>query len=242
MAEASQHVQVCRGFCFLVFVCGMIVAAATSIAEVEKVYWVSSDTTKELIARADATNGAPAELIIDLPDADNPQALNVSRTTGKIYWGDETADVISRADLDGSNIEANFITGQRAYDIVVAGDYIYWVGLSFGVRRADLADGGNVTDIATPKANARSEGIDVDLVNGKIYWSDYNGTQAVYRCNLDGSDVEVILDVDDGLAGPWGVAVDGAGGKVYWSDFTNDELCRANLDGSDRNHAGIRRN
>jgi hypothetical protein len=77
--------------------------------------------------------------------------------------------------------------------------------------------------------------VDLDLVNGKIYWTETGGT-TIRRANLDGSGAE---DVVTGLDGPKTVAVDPSGGKVYWieGDGSNDALAsdimrRADLDGA----------
>ncbi|MFC1981017.1 hypothetical protein ACFLVN_02080 [Chloroflexota bacterium] len=64
----------------------------------------------------------------------------------------------------------------------------------------------------------------------KMYWTDY-GNSRIHRANLDGSDIENLVTVDD----PYGIALDVAGGKMYYTDPvspTGDNIQRANLDGS----------
>lgn len=65
----------------------------------------------------------------------------------------------------------------------------------------------------------------------RIYWTDVGRVQ---RANVDGSQVETLLNVR--LNRPLAVAVDPFAGKVYWSDdeepTTSAAIRRANLDGS----------
>ena len=63
----------------------------------------------------------------------------------------------------------------------------------------------------------------------KIYWTD-NADNAIYNANLDGSDVEVLVQETEA---PWGIDIDQTNSKMYWVKFTGEpKLLRANLDGS----------
>lgn len=66
---------------------------------------------------------------------------------------------------------------------------------------------------------------------GKIYWCDRN-VGLVQRANLDGSEIETLIDA--GSTNLRGIAVDVPGGKVYFADNAPDKknISRANLDGS----------
>lgn len=67
----------------------------------------------------------------------------------------------------------------------------------------------------------------------KLYFTNCEdgGTSGVRRANLDGSDVELLVD---GGYCPHGIALDVANGKMYWAETgSTDALMRANLDGSD---------
>ena len=69
----------------------------------------------------------------------------------------------------------------------------------------------------------RAEGpIGLDLSRGKMYF----GEEQVWRANLDGSQVEVIVRLNSTRD----FEVDESGGKLYWA--SNGGIGRANLDGS----------
>jgi sugar lactone lactonase YvrE len=72
-------------------------------------------------------------------------------------------------------------------------------------------------------------GMALDTKNNKVYWGDENGN--VSRCNLDGSSVETgIVNIEEGAVRA--VALDLTNNKLYFYEVMNNNLYRANLDGS----------
>ncbi len=63
----------------------------------------------------------------------------------------------------------------------------------------------------------------------EIYWTD-TGTHQVQRANLDGSNIQTILQSQ--ILGPASIALDRKGGKIYWADQDLGAIKRANLNGS----------
>lgn len=61
----------------------------------------------------------------------------------------------------------------------------------------------------------------------KLYFSDRD-TENIRRCNLDGSDIEVLVA---GVPEPRDLTVDEINGKVYWLDSSADIIQRCDLDG-----------
>ena len=151
-----------------------------------------------------------------------PADLALDVVEGKVYWPNPLRHGISRADLDGSNVEDLFPFPNAPEKIAVdlRGGKIYWTDRSRGnLNRADL-DGSNVEALLTGLRQLR--GITLDLAGGKIYWTDANG---LWRSDLDGSDVE---DVVSGFYGD--LALDVEGGKIYGAGPSN--IQRSNLDGT----------
>ncbi len=75
--------------------------------------------------------------------------------------------------------------------------------------------------------------IDLDPVEGKLYWVGRSGTDGVVqRANLDGTHIEMLAAASYGTA--TGMAIDLIGRKVYWAHGGYRRIERANLDGSDR--------
>ncbi|MCY2954979.1 MAG: hypothetical protein NTU53_23870 [Planctomycetota bacterium] len=78
--------------------------------------------------------------------------------------------------------------------------------------------------------------IALDLLHGKVYWAggwDQNDVGLIQRANLDGTQVETLLEGsvldfrDNGVE----LAIDVLGGKMYWANNGPGMIQRANLDG-----------
>jgi DNA-binding beta-propeller fold protein YncE len=165
---------------------------------------------------------------------------------GLIYWS--TVDggspnppavrAIYSSNPDGSNAHAVVpgLYSPAAIALDPVGGKIYYVdgdatgAAATGLWRANL-DGTGVQNLTSFAPSAINE-IDLDLTNGKIYWTDYL-SDTIRRVNFDGTNPETVLSTD---AFPSGLALDAAGGKIYFSDsdptFSNPRIRSANLDGS----------
>jgi hypothetical protein len=89
--------------------------------------------------------------------------------------------------------------------------------------RSDL-NGKNMITIVPPGGTFTPKQIQLEKRSGKLYWSDREGMR-VMRANLDGSEIETLVDTSLGDSRPgsdptkWcvGIAVDPDGGKFYWT-------------------------
>lgn len=109
---------------------------------------------------------------------------------------------------------------------------LYFIEYNTGfIKKLSLDGSGNTADVLDINGKAGA-GIAYDEVNNKIYFSDFEvtGTGNIWRCNLDGSNLEAIVN---NLTDPYGIALDVAAGKVYWVDDLGN-VSRANLDGSNQ--------
>jgi len=132
---------------------------------------------------------------------------------------------------DGNGIEGDPYQIWDANDMQAIGvDATYW-GAHF-LLMADIDLGvytGTSFNIIGKGMLAYQSGIALDIVGGKLYWTD-SGTQRILRANLDGTGAEDLVTTE--LSYPCGIALDAAGGKMYWTDYFTDKICRANLDGT----------
>jgi DNA-binding beta-propeller fold protein YncE len=170
--------------------------------------------------------------------------------SGRLFFLDAAAGRILSANPDGSDLKTILTEGRRLPDgIVVNVDagHMYWTNMGNlkandgSIERADL-DGRNVTMIVPPGGTFTPKQIQLDKVNGKLYWCDREGMR-VMRSNLGGSNVETLVDTSQGDGRPgkdatkWcvGIAVDLSGGKFYWTQKGADNagqgrICRANIE------------
>jgi Low-density lipoprotein receptor repeat class B len=112
---------------------------------------------------------------------------------------------------------------------------VYWTDIGFlGASRIERTtiDGENVeTILSIDKQIERYKGIDVDAINGWVYYT--TDRQSLRRVRVNGFDEELILMGELGTTSIEGVAIDVANGKIYWADQAFDAIRRANLDGTD---------
>jgi virginiamycin B lyase len=181
---------------------------------------------------AAAWGGSPAGAV--------PAPRSGVATSGYLYWSNATTSdpgngTIGRGELNGTDLNQNFITGASVPGVVlVFGGYLYWTNL------APLQDGAGTI------GRARLNGTDVDqnfiavpdgpsgvsalAVNARyLYWTNETaGT--IGRANLDGTDVN--QNFITGAAFPQtGLAIDSR--YIYWINETAGTIGRANLDGTD---------
>jgi hypothetical protein len=149
---------------------------------------------------------------------------------------------------DGSG-KTFLVTGCPVPDGVavdVEAGHIYWTNMGVprandgSIERVDL-NGGNRTTIVPSGGTYTPQQLHFDAIGRKLYWSDREGMR-VMRCDLDGSNVETLVqtgqsDEDRRDETRWcvGVAVDHVGGHLYWtqkgpSDAGLGRILRAGID------------
>jgi hypothetical protein len=149
---------------------------------------------------------------------------------------------------DGSD-KTFLVTGCPVPDGVavdVQAGHIYWTNMGVprandgSIERSDL-DGGNRTTIVPSGGTYTPKQLHFDPVGRKLYWSDREGMR-VMRCDLDGSNVETLVQTGQGDQDRrdetnWcvGVAVDHVAGHLYWtqkgpSDAGLGRILRAGID------------
>ncbi|MGO9995787.1 MAG: 3-hydroxyacyl-CoA dehydrogenase [Steroidobacteraceae bacterium] len=179
----------------------------------------------------------------DLPRRDGA----ISR---RLFFLDLAAGRVLSVNPDGSDLKVIVEEGRKLPDglaVDAAAGYLYVGNMGNlkandgSILRCDL-DGGHMTTIVPPGATFTPKQLTIDKVNDKLYWSDREGMR-VMRANLDGSEIETLVDTSEGDARPgpdarkWcvGIAVDTTGGKIYWTQKGSDNagegrIYRANID------------
>ena len=160
-------------------------------------------------------------------------AALVALLSALVFAADAHA-VIGRADLDGSNVNENFIGGSGGYSVAVGDGHVYWTN-SEKIGRADL-DGSSVNQSFIDLGSSHPGNLAVD--GQYIYWT--SSDNSIGRASLDGTGVNQAFIVNpagnqarDTL---YAVAVDSS--HIYWSwaeaasATAQSWIGRANLDGT----------
>jgi len=177
-----------------------------------------------------------------------PNEKNV--VTGRIFFLDLGGGRVLSANPDGSDLKTLVMEGRKCPDglaVDIAAGHLYWTNMGNfkendgSIFRSDL-DGRNVTTIIPPGGVFTPKQIQIEKQTGKLYWCDREGMR-VMRSNLDGSNIETLVDTSQGDPRPgsdarkWcvGIAVDVEGTKIYWTQKGDDNSCtgrifRANIE------------
>ena len=173
----------------------------------------------------------------------------MTETTGKLFVLEASGEGrLFTINPDGSD-KTFLVTGCPVPDGVavdIQAGHVYWTNMGVppandgSIERVDL-DGGNRTTIVPSGGTYTPKQLHFDAVSRKLYWSDREGMR-VMRCDLDGSNVETLVqtgrgDQDRRDQTNWcvGVAVDHVGGHLYWtqkgpSDAGLGRILRAGID------------
>jgi DNA-binding beta-propeller fold protein YncE len=158
--------------------------------------------------------------------------------TGRIFFLDLAGGRVLSANPDGSDLKTIVEEGRKLPDGLVVDSvarHMYWTNMGNprandgSILRSDL-DGKNITTIVPPGGTFTPKQLQLEKKSGKLYWCDREGMR-VMRANIDGSNIETLVDTSQGDPRPgqdlrkWcvGIAVDAAGGKFYWTQKGADK-------------------
>ena len=166
-----------------------------------RMYW--SVTGK--IQRSNLDGSGVVDLI---PGLNQPADVELDVANGKIYWTDVNADVIQRANLDGTSLQTVVTSastdGPLGLDLDLAAGKMYWAAQGGATRRIMRANFNGTTVDPLP-IQPDPQGVAVHPQSGKVYWTDQTDG-VIRRVNLDGSG-----SVENVLPG----IVTAAGAKIY---------------------------
>jgi hypothetical protein len=202
-----------------------------------KMYWTEGSVGSGIpsIQRANL-DGSDIQNLVTTGLID-PRGIDLDTAGGKVYWADCDTLKIKRANLDGTDVEdiISMTSPPWALALDVFERKIY-VSVSRGydakIMRVDF-DGSNLKELLNTGA-ASIRGLELDLRHSKMYWAQLtHGVNMIVRSNLDGTDVERLVE---GLVFLYDLALDLPANKMYWviPPHGSDPplIQRANLDGS----------
>ncbi|HET6977371.1 MAG TPA: 3-hydroxyacyl-CoA dehydrogenase NAD-binding domain-containing protein [Pyrinomonadaceae bacterium] len=224
----------------------MIVDGVLQIAGKRTVDELAQNENEELLALIKLREGNRNAAVKSTTTATNGRSENGER----VFFLDVSGGRIESLNPDGSDRRV-VLDGLKRIPDGIAVDaelrHVYWTNMGNpkandgSIERADL-DGSNRQTIVPPGATFTPKQMKLDKKGGKIYWSDREGMR-IMRANLDGSQIETLVDTSEGDPSPgrdekkWcvGIAVDHDGGQIYWTQKGSDNagdgrILRASLE------------
>jgi hypothetical protein len=185
---------------------------------------------------------------MSLVEATKSKASSGATRSGRLFVLELSGDRIHSMNPDGSDRKTIVTNCHLPDGIVVHADagHIYWTNMGVpnlddgSIERADL-DGGNRKVIVPQGVTHTPKQLHLDKENGKLYWCDREGMR-VMRANLDGSQVETLVETGRGDKDArdqdrWcvGITIDPKHKKIYWTQKGptkggTGRLCRANVE------------
>ncbi len=178
------------------------------------------------------------------------QKNTANATTARLFFLSASSGQVFSANPDGSDVKVIVSEGRRLPDGIVVDSkagHLYWTNMGNptandgSIERADF-DGKNVIHIVPPGATFTPKQLQLNEKNRKLYWCDREGMR-VMRVNVDGSNIETLVDTSEGDSRPgkdirkWcvGIVLDVEAGKLYWTQKGPDNagdgrIFRANLE------------
>jgi hypothetical protein len=183
-----------------------------------------------------------------LLEATKAEASSAAPHAGRLFVLDLSGGRVLSMDPNGSS--RRIIATDRPYPdgvvVDVAAGHVYWTNMGVprlndgSIERADF-DGKNRKFIVAAGGTFTPKQLHLDKANGKLYWSDREGMR-VMRSNLDGSQIETLVQTGEGEADRrdqtrWcvGIAVDPERKQIYWTQKGGDNaevgrILRAGID------------
>ena len=158
-------------------------------------------------------------------------------TIGRLFYLEASGGRILSMNTDASDRKI-IATGCRLPDGVAVdaeAGHIYWTNMGAPnlndgtIERADI-DGKHRTTIVPEGETFTPKQLHLEKESGKLYWCDREGMR-VMRANLDGSNIETLVDTSQGEARPgrdvrkWcvGITVDPEREQIYWTQKGPDD-------------------
>jgi sugar lactone lactonase YvrE len=162
---------------------------------------------------------------------------------GRLFVLELSGGRIHSMSPDGSDRKV-IVTNCRLPDgivVDVGAGHVYWTNMGSSpaandgsVERADI-DGRNRRVIVPPGGTFTPKQLQLDRKNGKLYWCDREGMR-VMRCNLDGSQIETLVETGRGDADRhdqtrWcvGITLDAERKQIYWTQKGPDNGDRGRI-------------
>ena len=172
-------------------------------------------------------------MIIPISGVKEASALDFDVTDNRIYWTDIGVKAISRAFMNGSNLEVVVEFGLE-YPEGMAVDWvahnIYWADMgSHRVEVARLDGSSRRVIIWKDLKNPRS--IALDPAEGYMYLGVWGSVPHIERAALDGSQRVTLVN---GVGRVNGLVIDFSDRRLFWADIDGKHIESCDLDGKKR--------
>lgn len=180
--------------------------------------------------------------IIPLKDVRDAVNMDVDISDRRIYWIDQKLKTISRAYINGSDVQRIIDLGLVSPEAVAVdwiGRNIFWADSDAKRIEVSRLDGTS-RKILVWKGIEEPKNLVIEPKKGYMFWSE-RPSDTIKRAALDGSDIQTIVS---NANNPTSLTIDSDGKRLYWSteveptgiesvDWDGKRRILLNLDGGD---------
>jgi DNA-binding beta-propeller fold protein YncE len=238
--QASESIRMRRGWRFVVGTDPTVYEITadsgreTLVSSLTSPNGIALDTTNNYMYWCDATDDAVYRARLDgtgkttiLSGLNNPLGIAVDSANGYLYYANNGGSEVRKCTVAGGG-DAQLIAVTDPNDVCldVANSYVYIAcGTDGKIVRCTLTGTGS-TDIVTGLSDVI--GIDIDLTNSYLYWSNSGATSKLQKATAAGaSQADVIA-----ATFPRHLAVDATAGIIYYVETNTDTLRRCTTGGA----------
>lgn len=175
-----------------------------------------------------------ADVALPIRSLKNAIAIGVDRVEGKVYWTDTVLDKISRANLNGTEVESVISHGLDTPDGMVVdeiGRKLYWTDT--GLNRIEVATlDGTMRRVLIWEGLDKPRAITLFYEERYLFWTDWGKDPRIERSELDGNNRQVL--VSENIIWPNGLTVDKETSRVLWADARTEQIESVDLNGGSR--------
>ena len=189
-----------------------------------QLYWTNLDALRT--AEADGSN--PRTVV---PNLSRPIGVAIDADNGHVYWAEDQAGRIARANLDGTEVTSlvDGLSNPQGLAIDVPNNRMFWVGFFTGLYSAALDGSDSVLLVDMPTQQTTT--VSYDPEGDWVYFGSALGTH--YRVRPDGSGQETVAFYSSNT---YGVYLDAANDRIFTTNFSGNLVSRVDLPfGSEEN-------
>ncbi|MEK6675994.1 MAG: hypothetical protein AABZ47_10115 [Planctomycetota bacterium] len=178
-----------------------------------KFYWVNGSSQQRI--ERNNLDGSGREIVV--ADINGPIGIALDAARGRVIWSDSDQRIRS-ANLSGADRRLLYTSTDRVWTLAVepAADRLYWAGEGTAPIQSSKLDGTDIRELVLHYAAATS-GLVVLPEDGNLWWTRALwGDFRLYRSRLDGSQITLLFQSDEGVVSARGLAVDRVQRRLYW--------------------------
>lgn len=199
----------------------------------------STEMDHDRIVRMKADGTGDIEVLYDGDDGvSRPQGIAVDPETGSLYWANEETKQLMLGSMDGTEDPHAIYDGEDfGYEcfgmwVDKENDLLYYADQNWARIYAGKLDGTGEPVLVIPTLDGFYCTSAVQVVDDKIYWTDYCVDRIMVASLTGPLDVTTLYDISDGVDGPFALYVDKDNDRIYWSETVDNVIAYGNLDGT----------